>query len=129
MKRLEAIPFEMEKHYPTVALWWEAHGQHAVPAECLPRIGFFVPSTCAGFLYQTDSKIALIEGLISSPESDPSYRDQALDAVVEALCAEAKKLGFVGIQGFTKVKRVSARASRLGFQAHPSAFTLVSRRL
>ena len=129
MRDIEVVPFEMHKHYAVVAMWWEAHGQAPIPVELLPRLGFFVASTCAGFLYQTDSGVAIMEGLISSPESHPQKRDEALDAVTEALCAEAQKLGFHVVYGFTSNARVSTRGQRLGFNLQPDTFSLLTRRV
>jgi hypothetical protein len=129
MSAVEIQAYCPKRHYPTVALWEEEHGLSPTPPDLFPKIGFFVPSTCAGFLYQTDSNVALIEGLITSPLSDPERRDEALDIVVEALLEEAKKLGYSVVYGFTSVSAVSRRALRLGFEKSPKPYQLVTRRL
>ena len=121
--------YKPDRDYETIALWWQAHGLDPIPLEFLPAVGFVVSQVCAGFLYQTDTDLALIEGLVSNPETPAQLRDEALDAVVEALCSEAKKLGYLAISGFTQVPKVVSRAKRHGFKPGQGSYRLVTRRL
>ena len=112
-----------DDHYPMLMDWWEKRGMGMTPEERLPEIGYIVPEVAAGFLYQTDSDIALIEGLISNPETDGFTRHGALDAIVDALAEKAKELGFKTLYGFTRQRAVARRAERHGYDSN-GAFVL-----
>jgi hypothetical protein len=121
--------YDPRKDYETLTVWWDGHGVEHTPDNLLPAFGLVVPGVCAGFLYQTDSDLALIEGLISNPETSAQIRDEALDDLVTALCVQARTLGYQAISGFTQVPRVASRAQRHGFKIGDGTYQLVTRRL
>jgi hypothetical protein len=87
--------------YAHVSAWWQAQNWPVIPQEMLPSTGLIVESEgeklAAGFLYKTDSKIAWLEFLVGNPESDKMKRRQALDALIQGLCDEARESGFTRI--------------------------------
>jgi len=91
-----------DNDYITLCEWWVEHKWGVIPMNCLPKVGFVVNNICAGFLYQTDSKIAWLEWIISNPQSNKEERDVALDLLINQLLITAKELGFKLV--FTSVK-------------------------
>ncbi|MBN1208250.1 MAG: hypothetical protein JXB05_25550 [Myxococcaceae bacterium] len=119
------IPYVPEEHFPQIDQWFREWNE-AITADALPRVGFIVPGTAAGFLYQTDSSVAWVESLIVPKEADKEERNRALDAIVHAIIAEAQKLGFKTLLGSTQVEAVVKRAEKLGFTYVSGGFHLVA---
>ncbi len=108
------IPFVMEEHFEELQRWFQARNED-LAREGLPQSGFVIPGKAAGFLYRTDSSLALIENLVASPELRPEERSAAVDAIVLAVSDEARRLGFKMLLGYTQLDAVVKRAVRLGF--------------
>lgn len=101
--------------YAEIVAWHEARGLSAPPVEALPQLGCISPGVAAGFLYQTDSIIAVLDVYISNPAAPPEVRDTALDIITLKLLNKARHLGFKYVKCETKLTSIGARASRLGF--------------
>lgn len=115
--------------YAEVASWWEAQGWPVIPPEMLPGTGVVVPGLAAGFLYKTDSAIAILEFVVANPASDKMERRAALDAVIEALLAYAALVGARAV--FTSCQHPSllARYQNHGFQITDTGMTNLIRRI
>ncbi len=107
-------PYSPEQ-YCLIEYWHTLRGIGCPPKAALPRVGVIANNLAAGFLYQTDSCFAIIDGYIANPVSDKAERDAALDAVTLALLEKAKELGFTHVKCETKLPSIGARATRLGF--------------
>src|SRR5262249_7948099 len=103
-----------EHHYESFRQWHAGRVQNAVDPASLPQVGFVVPDLAMGFLYQTDSKLCLIEALVANPAAPKEQRSRALDRVLESLIDEARRLGFRVLQGQTALSAVVDRVRRLG---------------
>ncbi len=125
---MEARRFE-QKDYDTVESWFSTRGIFPAQYHALPEIGFIVENIACGFLYKTDSSVALIENLIANPEESRENRDEALDIVVSSILDEAKKLGYRSITGITRLEPVLKRAFKHGFNNMPHLYAVVSRGL
>lgn len=101
--------------YPLLVEWWKSHKWPSVPQECLPQIGFIVNDLCAGFLYQTDSSICIMEWIIADKKSDLVKRRESLDILIATLSNEAKNLGFKHIFTSTPHTSLISRYKKLGF--------------
>ena len=108
------IRYVPQLHFEQVHRWYAARNETMTP-DALPQIGFIIPGKAAGFLYRTDSSLAWIEGLVAAPELSREERAPAIDAVVVAVCDEARRLGFKVVMGYTQLDAVVSRAQRLGF--------------
>jgi hypothetical protein len=122
---LKPIPYVAAQHFEEVERWFKLFNE-TMTADALPQTGFIVPGTAAGFLYRTDSSVAWVESLIASKEAPKEERNQALDAIVVALCREAKKLGFKTVLGSTQLDAVVKRAQRLGWSYVGGGFHLIA---
>lgn len=122
------IPFVLEQHYAQVHEWLAHWNEQLVP-EGLPKTGFIIPGKAAGFLYRTDSSLALIENLVAAPGLSKEERNVALDAVVVAVCEEAARQGFKILMAYTLLDAVVKRAERLGFLYVSGNYHLLARPL
>jgi hypothetical protein len=93
-----------------VDTWHEQHGMR--PIQAPPRVGFIVPGVAAGFLYQTDSDVALLEGYVTNPKASSTERHQALDGITQKLLESAADLGFRTVWAITKDAGISLRAQK-----------------
>ncbi|WP_426752965.1 hypothetical protein [Myxococcus sp. Y35] len=122
------IPYDPAVHYAQFESWLKVRDD-SMPPETLPQTGFIIPGKAVGFLYRTDSCIAMIENLVAAPGLSKEERSEALDLVVKAIMAEAKKLGFTLLMGYTQLDAVVKRAERLGFTHADSGYHIVAVRL
>lgn len=110
----------MRRYVPSdlseINAWHRAWGVPELPSGSLPEFGLIEPGVAAGFLYRTDSGMALIEGLISNPRSGRDDRNAALDAIGDELVAEAERQGFRWLLAISRNQNVQARAVRHGFR-------------
>ena len=93
---MQIRPFEKKDHY-TVCKWWKQHDWQGLSLNMLPPTGYIVDDVCAGWLYKTDGGWALLEWIISNPESDKDKRDEALDRLISKLIEEADNAGVKAI--------------------------------
>lgn len=91
-----------EQNYEMLVEWWKGYSWSAIPFKMLPKIGFIVNNTVAGFIYSTDSKICMIEWIIGNPKSSKEERKIALDGLLAVLCSTAKELGYTHCFTYTK---------------------------
>ena len=127
MTEPKAQRFVLQLHYEMFVSWWRALGQPPPPVEALPQSGFIVPDAAAGFLYRTDSCLAVVEGLIANPQLSGALRSQAIDLVTAALIDEAKRLGFKNLTASTTSSAVVTRAQSFGFSVLPGLYRVVAR--
>ncbi|MCP3137343.1 hypothetical protein [Pyxidicoccus xibeiensis] len=119
------IPYVPEQHFEQIKSWlqfWDESMTH----EALPQTGFIIPERCVGFLYRTDSSLCIMENIVAAPGLDREVRSEAVDAVVTAIIAEAKRLGFKLMMGYTQLDAMVKRSEKFGFVSIPGKFHLVA---
>lgn len=82
----------------------------------LPKNGMIEPDVAAGFLFKTDSEIAILENFVSNPNATPFDVSKAIDKIVEELEQTAKAFGYFKLAAFTHVRSIGSRLERLGFK-------------
>lgn len=87
-----------------VAQWWNAHDWPEIPPEFLPTTGMIVPDVAAGFLYFTDSKVAMIEWIVSNPKAKNRDVYEAIVDIIRGLKSKARAEGYEAIFSYTKAK-------------------------
>lgn len=116
---MKITPFIAAEHYPTLSAWWRDQRWPPVPLDMLPELGLVVTDDheahAAGWLYTTNSPIALIEWLVGNPNSSHETRGQALDTLIEALTRAAHSRGFRHVWSSLVHDRLIERYKRLGF--------------
>jgi hypothetical protein len=115
-----------EEDYAQIVKWWEWWKWQAVPLDHLPKIGAIVSfndvDVCAGWLYQTDSKIALLEWVVSNPQAKQG-RGECLSALIDELCVAAKSLGFDSVITIAKNAHLLKRLQDHGFTGEEKQMT------
>jgi len=120
----------------TLVKWWADFDFTAPPKELLPDNGlggamvFNEDSEiCAGFLYQTNSKIAWVEFIISNKEYRGSDRGEAIEYLINVLSIKAKELGYTSIYTSLNHKVLIERYKRCGFIASSQNCTEMVKKL
>jgi hypothetical protein len=96
--------------------WYTQRHEPTVPVEALPSLGFLVPGVAAGFLYQTDSSLAFVEGLVSNPNARLCVRARALALILEGLVEAARGFGFKQVIGMGRASGPVKLTLRQGFR-------------
>jgi len=111
--------------YQTLVDWWKFWRFPAPAIEFLPdqgRCGMMVQGDdgteyCAGFIYETNSKVCLMEFIVANPKiRDGELRGEALTLLIDTLSYLAKDWGYQWV--FTSIKHPSLmqRYKECGFQ-------------
>ena len=87
--------------YPEVSSWWKAHDWPVLDPKMLSEEGLVVEGLCAGWLYKTNSCIALLEWVVGNPEADKMARSEALDLLITKAKKMAKDQGYTLLFTFT----------------------------
>lgn len=102
--------------YGKYCQWFITRAMVAPPAQCLPAVGFIVDDVAAGFLIQTDCKVAIIEHVTTNPKADGEDREKALNEIFNELQFVARKKGFKFLFGNTRFEEIAKRGERYGFK-------------
>lgn len=103
------------KDYDRLVAMFHSHNLSAPPPSHLPSIGFIEDDTAAGFIYLTDSAIAIIDNFVTAKQSKREERDKALDEIVVSLLDAAKSAGCEIVKCDTTIHAVKQRATAHGF--------------
>lgn len=87
--------------FDEVSSWYHKRNQTPVPLEHLPQFGYIIPGIACGFLVQTDSTSAFLEGFATNPEAQSYHKIDALDAIAKKLIEVAKELGYSHVFAMT----------------------------
>ncbi len=112
--RLDVVPFDPNRHGRMIQSWAGERGL-AVPLDQLPNGGRIVEDVAVGFMYRTDSKVAILEGLVANPEAPDQLRDVAVDRIIGALFDMVRADGYERVWAWTAQPAVVERCRRLGF--------------
>lgn len=111
--------FDADRDYAILCKWWEAWKWTPVPLMFLPKIGFIVSNkgqdVCAGFLYQSDSKMAMADWYISAKGIKKDVRKGCLDMLIDALCDAARSLGYLAVVSATRNESLTTKLESMGF--------------
>ena len=99
--------------------WWKDWGWEAPPKDFLPETGIIVSKNgvdiCAGFIYLTNSKVALTEFVVSNKEYREKDRGKALDFLLDCLLALAEKNGCIYAHVILKNDSLIKRYKKAGY--------------
>lgn len=111
--------------YGQLASWAADRDVSLPPLDALSTIGLIVDDVAAGFLYFTNSSIALLEGFIANPKTDKNDRDSAVNWITLNLIELAKSNGVKILKCDTKIETVINRAYNFGFEDKGTARVLI----
>lgn len=109
-----------ESDYDNVLLkWWKDWGWEAPPKDFLPQTGLIVSKNgvdiCAGFLYLTNSKVALTEFVVSNRDYKEDDRGEALNFLLECIVEYADMEGYKYAHVILKNKSLLKKYKDLGY--------------
>ena len=107
----------LDADLPQIESWFMERGQTPPSHLSYPQIGAIIPNVAALFLYQTDSNIGFIEGLISNPATTREQRLDAMEALLDTLVSEAKELKINKLLSLANQYNVARTLSMAGFSA------------
>lgn len=110
IKRIKA------KDYPMIASWYQNRKLGAPPWGDLSETGWIADDRAAGWLLLTNSSVAIIEHLITNPNTVPSLRRKSVMNLTGFLVDTAMMMGFTNIVCASKHPSVHKVAKRLGFE-------------
>jgi hypothetical protein len=90
--------FNYDTDYSEVCNWWKHHGWNPLEKTSLSKAGFIVENDngqklVAGWVFQTDCDVYILEWIIGNPEADKEERGEAVNALITVASDVAKKLG------------------------------------
>lgn len=107
---------DLEKDYKTLEKWWKSYSWPCIAPEYLPTTGLIIDDLCAGFLYKTDSSVAILEWIVGNREADRGARAQAIREVVQGLKEIAHRAGYTKVFTSAVHPNLISAYKELGFQ-------------
>lgn len=97
-----------------------SRGNPVPDSQFLPPTGIIITYSerpvCAGFLFKTDARIAIINHVVSNPAKiDPGKRSSAIDLLISTLVHAAYSSGFKMVTAASNKERLNKRYEKLGF--------------
>lgn len=120
---------ELDKDYDVISSWWKSYKFPVIPREALPKNGFIIDETCAGFIYSTDSSISWLEFVVANPSLSKEERKQGLQKLLLGLTGLAKELGYSIIFSSVNHSSLMERYKEVGFEQSDTNMTNFIRRL
>jgi len=88
-------------------------------------MGFIVPGVAAGFVYETDSDLAALDGWVTNPEAPWATRKEALTLLEGRAVEFARELGFKRIVALALPSISRWLCNRHGFSPVGTSITCV----
>jgi hypothetical protein len=112
-------PFDVEKDYLVMQRWFSSRNFPAPEKEYLPKIGGVIEhehqAVAIGFVFRTDTPIAIISHLVSDPAYSKEIRRDAVDELVRGLFVVAKEWGYTAVSCATNIPKLGERFEKIGF--------------
>lgn len=113
--------------YEVLKTWWEARGMDYIPERFLSGFGVMVENVASGFIYKTDSCMAIIENFISNPNTPKEIRDQAIDQIIQLLLDYAATQGIESLVAFSDLPVIIERAKKFSFAVPEGSYKMMIR--
>lgn len=98
-----------------VNAWYAARGRAGLPSDAVPQLGAIVPEVAAGFLYRTDSSVALLDSFITNPAARLLKRGRAVREIASVLIDLARTQGCRRLVVLSASHGIGGVARSLGF--------------
>jgi hypothetical protein len=103
-------------HKDLIMSWWQQRGKRIDYKGTVSDLGFIADGRVAGWLYLTNSRVAMIEGIIADPCSVPSLRKASVRKLTGFLIDTALSLGYTRIFGISKHPGMARVSKEFGFK-------------
>jgi hypothetical protein len=120
--------YDEATHLPVIEGWIRARGigeDQGVPL--LPPTGFVADGIVVAFLYKTDAPLAYVGSIMSDPATTAAHRRAAIEAVLEAVRAEALRCGYAAIAGTPSRPTLIERFRDAGYHTVPDCAYAIRR--
>lgn len=104
------------KDFAMIKRWYKARKLPIPQEAALSDSGWIADERVAGFLYLTNSNIAMLDGVISDPNTLPSHRRQSLQQLCSVLVDSAVMLGYTNIIAATTSDSIKDICRKLRFR-------------
>jgi hypothetical protein len=125
-----------ESDWETMSSWWKWWRWPEVSKEVLPLNGLGGIMICkgeepvaAGFLYLSNSKVAWLDWIISSPTYKESDRKDALEMLINTLEDVAKQQGYTIIISITRSNSLIETHKKLGYTVDETPSYEISKKI
>jgi hypothetical protein len=112
--------------YPMIESWYRKRKLTPPPWQDLSETGWIADDRVAGWLLCTNSSVAIIEGLISNPDSLASNRKESMLKLSGFLVDTALLLGYSKVIAVSKHPSVDKVAKQLGFRETDLTFYILN---
>ena len=116
---VRARKFDLSKDYDILEKWWRGHGSFPPEPEHLAPMGIVVEvdqkPICAGFLYNTDSKICVFEFVVSDPDASKEDRCNSLNLLIDRIQRLARELEYSLIYTSINIEAYIRKLKDAGF--------------
>lgn len=99
-----------------IAGWYAERGLHVPDMASFSDTGFIADDRAAGFVYLTNSNVAMIDALITNPTTVPSLRRESVAKLVGVMIEFAISLGCTNIIALTEHPAVRKLCAQHGFK-------------
>lgn len=127
--RHKSIRRYTHRDYPMIKEWYEKRGQTAPQPAQLSDTGYIADGRVCGFLYLTNSNMAMIEGIVANPDTVPSLRRASLTKLIGCMVDTALLLGYDNVFGIGKHPSITEEAKRFGFVVRDYKLYMIDRSL
>lgn len=110
--------YDHGRHYKKLCDWMQRHDLGNPKPELMSDLGLVINDTAIGFLFKTNSKMALIDNLVTNITKTAEQRHEALNILLKNLDCMAKRSGFLAIQILCDTKDMDKRLFDLGYRSH-----------
>lgn len=114
------------KDFREIASWYKARKIDPPAWQELSETGWIADDRVAGWLFCTNSSVAIIEGIISNPATVPSLRRESLLKLTGFMVDTALLLGYSSIIAASKHPSIDACAKQLGFRETDLTFYVLN---
>ena len=108
------VPWSAMEHLEDVQAWAALHGSAPQDPEMLPAVGLVEPGVAAGWLYQTDAKVGLLEQFVTNPMASAKARHRAVTHIGLGLITLARSLGLRRVVTMTAQRSIGRMSIRNG---------------
>lgn len=113
-----------EKDYEILVGWWNHYGFPPPAPEFLPdmgKCGIMVEDQdgkplCAGFIYETNSKVCWMEMIVANPQLEGNKRNDAILYLIDSLSYLAYEWQYKWIYTSLKHEKLKEKYMKAGFQ-------------
>ena len=114
------------RDYPIIESWFRSRKIAPPSYQELSETGWIADNRVAGWLLCTNSSVAIIEHLISNPDTVPSLRQESIQKLTGFMIDFALMLGYTHIVAASKHPSVDRVAKQFGFKKTDLSFYVLT---